>query len=233
MYRPHLIAILACLMTLAACGNDAREDGADVGADAGVGDVGGSDTGGTDAGGTDTGGTDTGGTDTGGSLPEPENHRPAPEACDDERPLSTDWLPDPETMPGMDCYAHEDCTEGRNGRCSDMGRGWWQCTYDQCLDDDGCAGGGVCSCGGGWGSDANACLPGNCQVDADCGEGSWCSPSFGDCGDYSGVVAYYCRTPDDQCLNDSGCVDPEQGPGYCMYSESAGYWLCSYSHCVG
>ena len=177
MSRAYLIAILASLMTLAACGNDAREDGADAGADAGQGDTGGTDTGGTDtgatdSGGTDTGGTDTGGTDTGGPLPEPENHRPSPEACDDERPLNNDWLPDPDMNPGMDCYAHEDCTEGRNGRCSDLGRGWWQCTYDQCLDDDGCAGEGVCACGGEWGSDANACLPGNCQVDTDCGDGS-------------------------------------------------------------
>jgi hypothetical protein len=161
-------------------------------------------------------------------LPEPDNHRPAETVCDDERAPSTD-LPPPDSG-DWPCYQDSDCTDGANGRCRAEPRFGWACSYDGCTTDDDC-GGLVCACGGAWGNDANVCRRGNCAVDADCGDGGWCSPSFDDCGEYSGVVAYYCRTAADTCLNDSDCT--EMPGGYCMFSVEQSHWLCSYSQCVG
>lgn len=230
----HIVIALA-LAALVACGNEARDgDGTDAANDTGSTDTSGTDSGGTDTGSTDTGGadttpSDTGGTDTSTGLPEPDNHRPAEVVCDRERP-ATQRLPDPDDPTEWECYADADCTDGENGRCSEQPRWGWACTYDGCFEDADC-GGSVCGCGADWGSDANRCYSGNCQVNADCGDGGWCSPSYGDCGDYSGTVAYFCRTAEDECLNDSDCTD--SGGGYCMFAEAAGHWVCSYSHCAG
>jgi hypothetical protein len=76
-------------------------------------------------------------------------------------------------------------------------------------------------------------MGGNCQIDADCGGGGFCSPSLGECGNYSGVVAYWCRTPEDTCVEDSDCVDPERGDGYCAHYPQVGHWACQYGQCVG
>ena len=163
-------------------------------------------------------------------LTPPEKHRPAPVKCDNVRPS-----PPVGSSPQGTCSAHSDCTQGKNGRCS-ASRVGYTCTYDECFEDSDCGTGGVCQCEGGFRSDNNVCLKSVCQIDADCGPGSWCSPSFGDCGNYTGVTGYYCHTPKDECINDSDCVGQGPvGPGtpYCMYNEAAGYWQCSSSHCVG
>lgn len=163
-------------------------------------------------------------------IPEPAIHRTTAEACDRERPVG-----DLSTIPEgsfQECTTHEECTEGDNGRCTTPGRDSWMCTYDQCFQDSDC-GTTVCACEGGWGTDNNVCRQGNCQVDADCGAGNFCSPSFGDCGDYSGVVAFYCRTCDDECVNDTDCQDPNLGSGYCAYLPDRAHWACSWSQCVG
>ena len=76
-------------------------------------------------------------------------------------------------------------------------------------------------------------MAGNCQIDADCGDGGYCSPTQGDCGSYTGIIAYYCHTAQDTCVNDSECIDPERGPGYCMYRPELGHWQCGYGQCVG
>jgi len=214
------IALLIALTAgLAACNNETRDEPGDVGGDTAT-DTGGGDTS-TDTGETDSGGGDTGGPDTG--LPEPERHRPTAEVCDRERddtPVETFG------MEG-DCETHADCTEGENGRCTNLGR-WIACTYDDCFEDSDC-GDTACICDGGSGA-SNACMGGNCQTDADCGPGGWCSPSYGECGDYSGVVAYYCHTPEDECVNDSDCG----GPGsYCWFDPTVAHWACSNSHCAG
>ncbi len=161
------------------------------------------------------------------TTPVPDNHRPEAVACDETRP-PTEYLPEPgDEWP---CTQDSDCTEGNNGRCSAMPRWGWECTYDDCFDDDGC-GGTVCGCGADWGSDANSCYNGNCQIDADCGEDGFCSPSFDSCGYYSGTVAYYCHTQEDECLNDSDCT--AEAEGYCMFNSGGDRWVCSYSHCAG
>ena len=163
--------------------------------------------------------------DVGTTLPEPDNHRPQEITCDSERPVS-------ENLPGPDsgewqCALDSDYTDGDNGRCTSMPRGGWGCSCDTCFVDSDC-GDSVCACNGAWTSDANACREGNCQVNSDCGEGGWCNPSYSDCGDYSGVTSYFCRTQEDECLNDSDCTD-EFG-GYCMFNSAVERWGCSYSH---
>jgi hypothetical protein len=165
--------------------------------------------------------------DTSTTLPEPDNHRPEEVECDRERP-PTEFLPEPGSPESL-CSTDADCTEGENGRCSPMRFGW-DCTYDLCFTDEDCDG-SVCGCGAGNSSDNNVCYSGGCNTDSDCAEGSWCSPSFGECGLFSGVVAYFCRTPEDTCLNDGDCT--ELGSGYCMFSDSVGHWSCSYSQCAG
>lgn len=142
--------------------------------------------------------------------------------------------PEPfENQSGEGCESHDDCTEGRNGRCSPMRFGF-ECTYDDCLSDSDCPPDHLCECEAAttW-TDRNACLPGNCRVDSDCGDGGFCSPTFGSCGSYSDVIGYYCRTPDDECLNDSECVDEQGFPGYCMYEPQVAHWICGFGQCVG
>jgi hypothetical protein len=82
---------------------------------------------------------------------------------------------------------------------------------------------------------ANVCLPGNCQVDANCDGGAgYCSPTYGtDCGPYSGYQGYYCHTPADECVDDADCVSPTMGAGYCAYQPTVGHWVCGYSRCSG
>jgi hypothetical protein len=160
----------------------------------------------------------------------PEKHRAAPVACDDQRPPGGGRA----FFVGSECTQDAECSAGHNGRCQDF-RGTSACTYDECAVDADCSSSGPCACEGAFWSDANACLPGNCRIDADCsGGGGYCSPTFGDCGNYSGVIAYYCHTPEDNCIDDSDCGGNEmQGPGYCMYRPELGHWECGYGQCVG
>jgi hypothetical protein len=165
----------------------------------------------------------------------PAKHRPVAEMCDDERNSSGPFIDDWALEQGGDfvsCTAHEDCTEGDNGRCIGNGHDGWYCSYDRCFVDDDCD--NVCECEGGFRGDFNVCVGGDCRTDADCGPGGYCSPSFGDCGEYTGVVAYYCHTPDDECIDDSDCDgDGNFGAPYCAYNPAAGKWMCSDSHCAG
>jgi hypothetical protein len=77
----------------------------------------------------------------------------------------------------------------------------------------------------------NVCKAGNCRVDANCGPGGYCSPSLGTCGNYGGVVGYYCHTAKDKCVDDSDCA--AQGGGDCRYDAMTGAWACATSQCVG
>jgi hypothetical protein len=132
------------------------------------------------------------------------------------------------------CLRDSDCDAGANGRC-DATREGLVCSYDECFADSGCGSDGPCACGGHYGPDGpNTCMPGNCRTDADCGRDGYCSPTQGDCGSYSGIIAYYCHRPQDTCVNDSDCGPREQqGPGYCMYRPELGHWQCGYGQCVG
>jgi hypothetical protein len=150
------------------------------------------------------------------------------ERCDSERPAGNPIS----TMAEGDCSNDADCVEGLRGRCQDF-RGFSQCTYDECVSDDECSTPGPCGCEKAFWSDANACLEGDCRLDADCGEAGYCSPSLGSCGNYAGIVGYWCHTAADACVDDGDCVDPQMGAGFCMFSSEVSHWVCSYNHCVG
>lgn len=166
------------------------------------------------------------------TLREPEQHRASAEACPMDRPASS-------VTDGMgQCSSDSDCTEGINGRCYNS-RFETVCSYDTCFSDSEC-GDSACICRGGSGGvgsfGANRCIGGGCQTDSDCGAGGFCSPSFGDCGDFGGTVGYFCRTCEDECLNDSDCTEetgPFGGGGYCAFNPAVGHWACSYSQCAG
>ena len=102
------------------------------------------------------------------------------------------------------------------------------CVYSYCTTDAECEPNQVCECSpDGY---ANRCVGATgCALDSDC-PGSWCSPTFGTCGGYSGVVAYECHTPRDRCVDDTDCA---AGGGYCMFEPTVGYWQCGYGQCVG
>ncbi|HKU40744.1 MAG TPA: hypothetical protein VJR89_21435, partial [Polyangiales bacterium] len=73
--------------------------------------------------------------------------------------------------------------------------------------------------------DNNRCLAGNCRVDADCGQSGYCSPSFGSCGSLDGVVAYYCHTCQDECIDDEDCSRLQ---GECASPSSTPAFFCAY-----
>ena len=156
---------------------------------------------------------------------EPDNHRPDDEMCDNERAVTLPPIPF-----DAECLTDSDCVDGANGRCT-PDRFGASCTYDECFSDSDC-GGNACVCEGGR-SDNNVCFPGNCATDSDCGLNGYCSPTFGGCGNYSGVVAYFCHTENDTCLNDSECVSDEFGAGYCRHFEDTNSWACAYDQCAG
>ncbi len=147
------------------------------------------------------------------------------------------------TADGVPCVSDQDCTLGSNGQCycvygaspDPVGTA---CAYDQCTSDGDC-GKDVCICretvvpGVSADPSRNTLCTGvgNCQVDADCGAGGYCSPSASfDCG--AGVVAYYgfyCHTPADQCVNDSDCAP--QANAFCTYDPHIQHWTCSTAIC--
>lgn len=169
------------------------------------------------------------------TLQEPENHRPTAVACPEERGYVEIWTPEDGEPERAGCVSDDECTAGDNGRCTPVNRSPdYECTYDTCFEDSDC-GGQICACREAGSVAVNFCMPGNCQTDADCGEGGYCSPSQGECGSYSGIIGYYCRTLDDECLNDSDCTGDAtgSGPGYCMFSPADAHWICGYTQCVG
>lgn len=167
----------------------------------------------------------------------PRVHRASRETCSPTRPPSScDNLGG--GAPNM-CSADSECTEGTNGRCVGNPHDGCRCNYDVCASDTDCTTGGPCACrlATRGASGANVCLGGNCQIDADCGAGGYCSPTFGSCGDYSGVVGYRCHTPQDECVDDEDCAGADAGflgqRPYCMYAPEVGRWRCSNSACAG
>ena len=161
---------------------------------------------------------------------------PVPDGCDTCRSACLDYGDGggPRCVSSYgECLRDADCTAQDNGRCSNN-RGNFFCTYDTCYSDATCTGGGPCACEGESGSPGNTCLPGNCRTDADCGgSNGFCSPTFGGCGDYGGVIAYYCHTAADTCVDDADCTSSPQGAGYCMYIPDVGHWTCGYGQCAG
>lgn len=169
---------------------------------------------------------------------EPAMHRAEGVTCETERPTwEVKSLSDNEGYYGYpsSCEAHEDCTDGDEGRCTEMssrGGRFLACTYSECETDADCAG-GVCRCGGEAFDSHSVCLPaGNCQTDDDCGN-DYCSLSYTSCGpDWGDVLGHFCHTTFDGCRDDADCGG-DDSDGYCAYDEGAGRWMCMESFCVG
>lgn len=169
------------------------------------------------------------------ACPEDGGACEVPEHCPSCRAACVDYADGlgPRCVSGEgECLSDADCTAGDNGRCANN-RDIWSCSYDTCYSDSACTSGGPCACEGGSGYAGNTCLPGNCQTDADCGANGYCSPTLGGCGNYGGVIGYFCHTAADKCVDDADCASPTQGLGYCMYSPEVGHWSCGYGQCVG
>ena len=159
----------------------------------------------------------------------PSESRPVAQECSHERGPG-DRVPDPDSPDG--CKADADCKDGINGRCNvhfgGHGMQFNSCDYDRCFADADCKNDGVCVCG----SKANSCMePGNCRVDADCGPGGFCTPSWGADAEGAcfGYSAYFCRTPRDTCVKDDDCQSQDRDKGWgstCSFDPTAGHWRC-------
>lgn len=168
-----------------------------------------------------------------GGVP-PVNHRPDDSQCLGPAPAGTCNFGG-SSGAGM-CSNDSQCADaGVNGRCIENNGGavYCFCTSDTCADDTACPGDQTCACHGSpYTSGAgNHCVPGNCRVDADCGAGGWCSPSYApqSCGALGG---YYCHTPQDKCVNDTDCPT-STGPATCSYDTTLGYWTCQQTALCG
>lgn len=169
---------------------------------------------------------------------EPLIHRPSADPCPSTRPpggcdIAGSGAP-------ADCQADNDCTAGTNGRCVGNPHDGCSCSYDACTNDSQCASDSLCSCRQQWHYGAqgpNYCMKSNCHIDADCGAGAYCSPSFdSQCGAYFGVTGWYCHTTKDECVNDSDCVGKVDGgwsAPFCGYRPELDKWVCSTTQCVG
>jgi hypothetical protein len=130
--------------------------------------------------------------------------------------------------PPNECTKDSQCVSGNSGRCVESGGGvlFCACTYDTCQHDTDCPANELCACHGSpyTFNQGNTCKPGNCRVDADCGAGGYCSPSYQtmSCGSLEG---YFCHTPNDQCIDDTDCPS-SQGPAVCVYSSTNSRWEC-------
>ncbi|MDB4981872.1 MAG: hypothetical protein JWM82_2624, partial [Myxococcales bacterium] len=122
------------------------------------------------------------------------------------------------------------CLQGSGPACNTS------CSYDQCATDADCPGNTPCSCRSSDSETApNLCLSGgNCRIDADCGEGGYCSRSvpsdrcnghFLFCEVKCGT-GYFCHTSKDTCANDTDC-----GGGFCGYDLDSQSWACIAGAC--
>jgi hypothetical protein len=160
-------------------------------------------------------------------------HRPAGATCDHDRPS---LVPDGgfTTMRGQ-CTTDADCADGGvDGRC--LLPGPFKppiCTYDSCFQDSDCGTSEDCVCRDYQTIEENDCVPSNCRIDSDCGDGGYCSPAFGGCAPVIGIVGYYCHTPTDECRVDSDCNNAIPGL-HCIFDPMKGdRWICAPLDCTG
>jgi hypothetical protein len=186
--------------------------------------------------------------------PPPASHRAVAPPCAIDRgpsiasPIDGGYWVDGSQVPGLivgDCQSDLDCTMGRNGRCGVFdefacygnANAAIECTYDSCNADRDCPGAnGVCECGigatavlgGAPTRTAHLCATGNCRIDADCGDGGFCSRSYDPtdvaCG--STLEGYFCHTAADSCIDDSDCAVDGGTTMACKYSSALGHWVC-------
>ena len=177
-----------------------------------------------------------------GTLTRPvPKHREVAEACESTLEPRLDPTCTPSQPGGVDpeneCTSDADC-EGDGARCLDawqgMGETLCTCHVPQCFEDAECPGTAVCSCGKtensgsmhcegpGGQSCLHECLPSDCQTDADCGDGKFCSPSWDDCGWQK--VGYHCHDPEvAECFSAWECMGADHWG--CNFEKGKG-WVC-------
>lgn len=162
----------------------------------------------------------------------PADHRPSGSTCPSTRdPGYVDSICGEPQSTWM-CKSDADCTEGKNGRCFGQvgGAGCMGtfCSYDQCTEDKDCPSGIPCQCRSSTSNGANVCMTGsNCQVDADCGDGGYCSPS----GVSNCSMAWFCHTAQDTCIDDTDCAQGGN-ESECSFDTTAKRWRCGQSTCL-
>jgi hypothetical protein len=127
-----------------------------------------------------------------------------------------------------DCTMNSDCHVGLNPRCVLFkARNICTCAWDTCAMDSDCRDAGPCACNSI--EIGDLCVDGNCYVDADCGTGGFCSPSFDLCRGQ--IDHYYCHTPKDDCTDDADCAGA-RGGGSCTYNTTDSRWECLRTGCL-
>ncbi len=162
------------------------------------------------------------------------DHRATAVACAADRPVTEPADASCGTHGGDTCAAHDDCTDGLNGRCVlDPNFFDCACRYDECTLDEDCGGTAVCGCA----ETAphvylsnNRCMNGDCREDADCPSGLCLANRWG-CGsveDASSLNAwgYFCATDADTCRSDDVCTD---WGDFCVFGQDD-TWSCSQSY---
>jgi len=155
----------------------------------------------------------------------PKEHRAIPALCPTVRAAVTpasDGCP----VNALHCAQDSDCTAGKNGRCYDVGLCPSDCSYDDCFQDSDCANQTPCLCRPS-ATDKNYCFTmSNCSVDADCGDGAYCSPSLivtsCICENRSCVEGYFCHTTRDGCLDDDDCPTEQS----CVFDRNEQRFSC-------
>ena len=160
-------------------------------------------------------------------------HRASQPMCSQDRPRGPvchgQWAGESDYNDSrIDCYCHEDCDDGENGRCYVYG---YYCSYDECFGDADCAPEEVCVCRGG--ADGNhICLPADCRTDTDCLGGLLCRPTLHpECWNLGPPIGFYCETSADECGSHSDCAGPD-GQGGCVFDPEVAHWLCTWSTCT-
>jgi hypothetical protein len=155
----------------------------------------------------------------------PAVHRPAPVACSHQRGAGN---ANPDLTFGA-CKTDVDCATGTNGRCnhSTFGAQVNNCSYDTCFADTDCGPNTVCTCREDASSTNRCAAVGNCKVDADCGNGNYCSPSVPFDKINLGVAGFYCHTGADTCVDDADCRQENAPAAACAFEPATSRWACS------
>lgn len=99
------------------------------------------------------------------------------------------------------CQTGADCVDEEHGRCLEDPFGGCLCDYG-CATDADCVEGFICACAGVT-SDHSSCIPADCTIDDECGDGLCGLSEYEGCCGMSYQTA--CAAPDASCHVDSEC----------------------------
>lgn len=108
------------------------------------------------------------------------------------------------------CQTSADCVENTHGSCIDDAWGGCACHYG-CVNDDDCDDGFVCACAGVV-SERATCIPADCTVDSDCGDGLCGLSEFQGCCENNHKLA--CADENAPCHTDADCGEDLCDPNW-------------------